>query len=84
MSLEIAIRCEKISNSVGIVNSDASVCGGSNNVTANIIVVRLTGSVMRLFQFDRIIITELNVSILKVFKFDKQKCIYSFEYQHFE
>lgn len=33
MSLEIAIRCEKISNSVGIVNSDASECGRSNNVT---------------------------------------------------
>ena len=77
MSLEIAIRCEKLSNSVGIVNSNAIVCGRSNNVTVNIIAVRLRGSVMRLFQFDRIIITERNVSILKVFKFKKQK-VYMF------
>ena len=73
MSLEIAIRCEKLSNSVGIVNSGASVWGRSNNMTVNVIAVRLSGSVMRLFQFDKFIITELNVSISKVFKFNKQK-----------
>ena len=73
MLLEIAMRCEKLLNSVGIVNSGASSSGRSKNVTVSIVAVRLIGSVMRLFQFDKVITTELNVNISMVFKFDKPK-----------